>query len=254
MITAPAHTRATFDIDSLESRELTELFLETRSLVPGITIEIVRERRRPQGGEAHPAVLIGLEVQKPIIRFVDSSDRKQRIEGIAHELVHLLLVYRFGLGLTIRRRPRPGNREDVFKYFMSMKKDWYYLLGQIGNTTHHLFLIDYLKEKHGIESDVHLHLLRHNFYLLANEHSEDIESLYAKGIIAFEYNRLIGESHKVMNSFHQAELAWKAYHSANEHFGNYCLPNIPTPSSHEENVLSFLEHLGYEREDFTFFP
>jgi hypothetical protein len=56
-----------------------------------------------------------------------------------------------------------------------------------------------------------------------------------------------------MNPSCQPELFWKAYNSANEHFGRYRFPNVPGPSAYEENILSFLKDLGYEREDFTFF-
>jgi hypothetical protein len=33
-----------------------------------------------------------------------------------------------------------------------------------------------------------------NFGIIANDHSRDKESLYAKGLIAFEYEKLIGKS------------------------------------------------------------
>ena len=205
-------------------------------------------------GEAHPAATIGLNVQDPIIRFVESLDRGQRIEAIAHELTHFILLYQFGLRLITRRRPSPGNREEVYKYFLDMNKDWFYLLGQIGNTTHHLLLIDYLKEKYGIPSDLHLRLLHHNFHIVANEWCKDQESLYAKGIIAFEYERLIGHVDRVIDPFGQGEPFWKAYQSAQKHFGGYGFGSIPTPSAHDESVLSFLEDLGYAKEDFVFFP
>jgi hypothetical protein len=243
-----------FDIQSLGSRELMKLLIETSSYVQGIKIEMVHERGNSRSDEAHPAFIVGVDVHKPTIQFVDCLDREQRVEAIAHEFGHLILLYRFGLGLIIRRRPRRGDGEDVFRYFMNMNRDWFYLLSQIGNTTHHLFLIDYLKREYGIESKIHRRLLRHNLSTLANEECKDMESLYAKGIIAFEYDRLIGNVGGILNPDSQPELFWKAYASANGHFGGYRFPNIPTPSNHEANAFSFLEDLGYKREDFTFFP
>jgi hypothetical protein len=222
--------------------------------VPRIRIEVVRKRRWQQGIENHPAFLVGLSTQSPTIQFVESLDRGQRIEAIAHELGHLVLLYRFGLRLITRNRPRPGDRESVYKYFLNLNKDWYYLLGQIGNTTHHLFLTDHLREEYGMGSDIHLRLLNHNFSVLVKEFAWDVESLYAKALIAFEYERLIGRVENVAGVSQQPDLFWMAYHSARKHFGSYCLPNTPVPSRHEENILSFLADLGYDIEDFTFFP
>jgi hypothetical protein len=153
-----------------------------------------------------------------------------------------------------RRIPRHGDSKDVFRFFMSMRGDWVYLLGQIANTLHHLILVDYLKKEYGIESSLHLRLLHHNFGIVANDNSGDKESLYAKGLIAFEYEKLIGKVDRVINIFCQTESFWEEYHSAHKHFGKYGFRSIPTSSSYEENILSFLEALGYQREDFMFFP
>jgi hypothetical protein len=81
-----------------------------------------------------------------------------------------------------------------------------------------------------------------------------MESLYAKGLIAFEYDRLIGNVDKLVDPGRQTELFWKVYDLVKKHFGGYHLSHIPTSSNHEANVFSFLDDLGYEREDFTFFP
>jgi hypothetical protein len=102
---------------------------------------------------------------------------------------------------------------------MSMRGDWVYLLGQITNTVHHLILVDHLKKEYGIQSGLHLHLLHHNFDIVANDHYRDKESLYAKGLIAFECERLIGRVDRVMNIFRQAESFWEAYYSAQKYFG-----------------------------------
>jgi len=72
-----------------------------------IRIEAVASGRRDQGKEEHPATTIGLTIQSPTVQFANSLDKGQRIEAIAHELAHLLLVYRFGLRVIGRRVPRP---------------------------------------------------------------------------------------------------------------------------------------------------
>ena len=243
-----------FDIASLESETLTKLFKETTSYKQNIRIEMVANGKGHRSKEEHPATTIGLTIQSPTVQFVDSLDKGQRIEAIAHELAHLLLVYRYGLGVIGRRIPRRGNREDVFKYFMSMRGDWVYLLGQIANTAHHLVLIDYLKEEYGIEDRLHTYLLHQNFCVISNDHAGDKESQYANGLLAFEYEKFIGRVDRVINIHRQTEFFWKAYHSAQKHFGEYSSESIPSPSVYDENILSFLQTLGYQKEDFIFYP
>jgi len=116
------YSREPFDITSLESEAVTKLFNETTSYMQNIRIEVVASGRGRQSKEEHPATTIGLTIQSPTVQFDDSLDKGQRIEAIAHELVHLLLVYRFGLGVIGRRIPRRGNREDVFKYFIRLRR------------------------------------------------------------------------------------------------------------------------------------
>jgi hypothetical protein len=215
---------------------------------------MVDDGRGHRGQEEHPATTIGLTNQTPTVQFADSLDKGQRIEAIAHELAHLLLVYRFGLGVIGRRLPRPGNSQDVFRYFMGMRGDWVYLLGQIANTAHHLVLMDYLKQEYGIEDRLHTYLLHQNFCIAANDNVGDQESQYANGVVAFEYEKLIGKVERVINIFRQTESFWQAYHSAQKHFGAYSFQSIPNPKGYKQDILSFLEDLGYPREDFVFFP
>ena len=243
-----------FDVHSLGSEVLMKVYHEANSLIPEIRIETVPGRRGNKMREESPAWTIGLPLGIPTIQFVDALSRKRRIEAVAHELAHLLLVYRHGLGVIGRQIPHYGNGDDVFRYFMSMSGDWEYLLGQLGNTIHHLILIDYLEEKYGIESRLHLYLLNHNFSLLFKDGPQDRESLYATGIIAFEYEKLIGNVNRSINFDRQTEFFKMSYQSAQEHFGKYRFKTIPTPSSYREDILSFLEDLGYEKQDFLFFP
>ena len=200
-----------FDIHSLESEALKKVYHEANSLIPEIRTESVSGRRGNNMREESPAWTIGLPLGIPTIQFADSLSRKNRIEALAHELTHLLLVYQHGLGVIGRKIPLYGNSDDVFRYFMSMGGNWEYLLGQIGNTVHHLILIDYLKGKYGIDSPLHLRLLDRNFSILSKDSSQDKESLYAAGIIAFEYEKLIGNVDRVIDLAHQTECFRKSY-------------------------------------------
>jgi hypothetical protein len=250
-------TRRSFNIDSLESKELMKLFRETKFYIQGVKVEMIHDGRDLLRGEAHPAAIVGFDVYHPTIRFVDSLNREQRIEVIAHEMAHLLLIHKYELGVIGRRIPHNGYNEDVFLFYMSMSGDWVFLLGQISNTVHHLVLGEYLRKEYGIESHLHFHLLHHNLRVILGDGSSDKESLYAKGLIAFEYEKLIGKLDRIFNPYDQTDQTnyfWKAYHMAQEHFGTYSFQSIPTPSNHRENILSFLEDLGYEQENFTFFP
>ncbi len=242
------------DISSLGSEILGKLFYEASQYIQGIRIEVVPSRINSLNDKEHPAATVGLTIGIPTIQLMDTLDRTQQGEAIAHELIHLLLVYRFGLGVIGLKTPRHGDSQELFKFCLNLNKHWGYLLGQIVNTAHHLILIDYLKEEYGIRSDLHLRLLQHNFHIIANEIWWDRESLYAKGLIAFEYEKLIGKVDRVINLYRQSEFFWKAYHAAEKHFGGYRSQSIPISSYYKEDILSFLEDLAYQREDFIFFP
>jgi len=109
-----------FDITCLKSEVLQRLFHEVTSYVQNVRIEEVIHRKGHGSVEEHPATTLGLTHKKPTVQFVDSLNRGQRIEAIAHELVHLLLVYRFGLGVIGRRIPRHGNREDILSFLEAL--------------------------------------------------------------------------------------------------------------------------------------
>jgi hypothetical protein len=205
------------------------------------------------------AVLAGIGGPTPTVRFLDGLEREERIEAIAHELAHLLLIHRFGLRLIRLKCPRPPDPESECLTRLSHNSSS--LLGQIGNTAHHLILADYLRKRHGIGSDLHCRLLHRHFlffgyrsYFLANEAREDTESFQREGIIAFKYGKILGRLDGILNLSNQRDSFRKAVRSAETHFGKYCFQSLPTPSSYEENVLSLLKDLGYETEDFVFFP
>jgi hypothetical protein len=74
------------------------------------------------------------------------------------------------------------------------------------------------------------------------------------GLVAFEYEKFVGRVDRVININCQTEFFWEAYHSAQKHFDKYRFRSIPVPSSYQEDIVSFLEDLGYERHGFIFFP
>ena len=243
-----------FDIRCLESEGLTKLFNETASYLQRINIEMVSCKEGEGNGEKHSVKVIGLRAWSPTILFAESLDKGEEIEAIAHELCHLLLIYRFGLRVIDRRFPCRGSRQEMLNFCLNTHKDWAYLLGQVVNTAHHLILVDYLKEEYGIESHLHLRLLRHNFLGIVKDGNIDKESQCAKGLIAFEYDNLIKGVESVINTSLQTESFSDAHDSAKKHFGKYSFRSIPIVSCYEMDILSLLEDLSYQREDFIFFP
>jgi len=243
-----------YDISELECETLMALFLETALYVQNVRIEMVTNRGKQGGQEMHPATTLGLTVYKPTIRFASWLDREQRIDAIAHELLHILLVYRYGLRMIDRRSHHFGSSQDIFDYFLNLSKHWKYFLEQTVNTIHHQILVDYLKEEYRIVSNLQLTLFRHNFRIVLKSYYPDKESQYAKGLIAFEHKKLVGRIENVINPNQQPEFFWMAYCSAQKHFGGYGFHAIPPSLTYEESVFSFLEDLGYKRRDFRFVP
>lgn len=78
-----------FNIHSLKSVELMKLYNLTASYNPKIGIEIICEGKHNLSINDIPSEV---DLCNHRIRFVDSLDIKQRIEAIAHELAHVLLV------------------------------------------------------------------------------------------------------------------------------------------------------------------
>jgi len=241
-----------FDIDWLESEAITGLFEEVSSYVQDIRIEMVSHLKNTCGIEEHPAILIGLRQNKTTIRFIDSLDERERVEAIAHELAHLLLIYRYGLRLVDHWFFYPSEAPHGLEGGSGPGRDWISFLGQMTNTVHHLILVPYLKEVHGIESGLHLQLLKNS--CIPSTDLKDLESQYTAGLIAYEYERLIGNGNRWINLHFQSENFWKALESAQKYFQEYGYPSILSSNYYEENILSFLEDLGYSGEEFIFFP
>jgi hypothetical protein len=72
METPVMYSVSPFDIASLESEDLMNVFHETTSYTQNIRIEIVSNREGRWGQEEHPATTIGLTIQKPTVQLVDS--------------------------------------------------------------------------------------------------------------------------------------------------------------------------------------
>jgi len=235
------------EICRLGSERLTRIFRDILACTQGIELEIVSSK------EEGPAATVGLPWRKPVIQIADSLQDRERTEAIAHELGHLLLVYHFGLDPVGRRMPHPCDMEEICYYLFSMGQHWDYLLGQVINTSHHVILTNYLREEYGIESDIHLHLLHRHFEKLACENYEDRESLYAQGLITFEYQKLVGDVGEIAPLNSPREEIWSSYRAAQRHFNQYHSKAIPSPSAYQKDILSFLEDLGYLKEGFVFF-
>jgi hypothetical protein len=100
-----------------------------------------------------------------------------------------------------RRISYQGSNHDIFDYYLNLNKYWSYFLGQTVNTVHHRILIDYLKEEYGIASGLHLTLVRHNFRIVFKSHYPDRKSQYAKGVAAFEYEKLMKKIDMAINFY-----------------------------------------------------
>jgi hypothetical protein len=241
-----------FDIYSLESGAITKLFEEVSSYVQDIRIEMISYPVRICGAEDNPAVLIGVRQKKTAIQFIDTLDQRQRVEAIAHELAHLLMIYRYGLSLVDHRPPCPKAISQMSEDEIGREKNWFFFLGQMTNTVHHLILVPYLKEIYGIESGLHLQLLKRS--CISSDDLNDLELQHNGGLIAYEYERLIGERNPWINFYSQSGNFQRTFESAHKHFREYCLLTIPSPPLHKKNILSFLEDLGYPAGEFIFFP
>ena len=241
-----------FDIRWLESEAITELFEEVSSYVQNIRIEMVSYPGRKYGIEEYPTILIGLRQKKTTIRFIDSLDQRQRVEAMAHELAHLLLIYRYGLSLIDHKSLYTRGASRMFKGGMDNGKNWVFFLGQMSNTMHHLILVPYLKEIYGIESRLQFHLLKSS--CTPSIDLNDQESHYTGGLIAYEYKRLVGTGNQWADLYCQSKNFWKAFKAAGRYFHEYSYPSIPSSSRYEENILSFLKDLGYLGDEFIFFP
>jgi hypothetical protein len=239
-----------FDIYSLESEALTGLFEEVSSYVQNIRIEMASYPGRSYEAEDNPAILIGVRQKKTAIRIIDSLDRRQCVEAIAHELAHLLLIFRFGLSLVDHKSL--GDSSQVSEDEMNQEKNWFFFLGQMTNTLHHLILVPYLKEVYDIGSELQLHLLKRS--CVPSMNLNDQEPQHIGGLIAYEYERLIGEGNPWIKLCGQSGDFQKALEAARRHFQETGYPSIPSSPCYKENIFSFLEDLGYPGEEFIFFP
>lgn len=212
-----------FDIDQLKSLELMNLFDETARFISRIDIEIVPDQTHGLSREETPAHNIIDDSDDPsaLIQFSNSLSRDEQIQAIAHEIAHLLLIFKHGLRIRDR-------------FFAILEID----PSEITNITHHLIFIELIKEEYKIESSLHLNLLRSNISeFLADKNSPR----HIKGIRAYEYERLVGKIDRAMDSTSSIE---KAFDSAQRYFYSYNSKNIPTPLSYVRDICSFLKDTG----------
>jgi len=164
-----------FDIDQLKSPELMNLFDETARFINRIDMEIVPDQTHGLSREETPAHNIIDDSDNPaaLIQFSNSLSRDDQIQSIAHEIAHLLLMFKHGLAI-----------KDQFFAMLGIDSS------EIVNITHHLIFIELLKEQYEIESSLHLNLLCNNI----SEFLTDKNSpRHVKGLRAYEYERFVGK-------------------------------------------------------------
>jgi len=71
--------KQSFEIGSLNSEVLNELFDEVVLYVQGLKIEIDSIKGNHLSNKRHPAATVGLNIQNPTIQFIDSLDKEERI-------------------------------------------------------------------------------------------------------------------------------------------------------------------------------
>ena len=111
-----------FDVSNLGSETLMRLYCVAAPYRERIRVEIGAGLNGHKTKERNPAPIVGIELGQPTIRFSDSLNWSDRIEAIAHELAHLFLVYRYGLGVIGRQFIRLGGSGDVFKFFTTRSR------------------------------------------------------------------------------------------------------------------------------------
>ena len=187
--------KRSFDLYSLGSVELMELFHETTSYIQGVRIEVVAKREKSsESGRTPGHNYWSCPSRSPLSRFVDSLDKGQRIEAIAHELSPFTLGIsgRIGGGRpedSSSWKPR-GRLQILYEYERGLGlPSWTDC--QYGPSSGPSGLSQGRIWNRG---SLHIHLLHHNFCVVANDNARDKESQYAMGLIAFEYEKLIGKS------------------------------------------------------------
>jgi len=212
-----------FNIDQLKSPELMNLFSKTARYINKIDIQIVPDQTHGLTREETPAHNIIDDSGDPtaLIQFSNSLSRSEQIQAIAHEIAHLLLMYKHELRIRDRSFAILGFDPS-----------------EIVNITHHLIFTELLKEVYKIESSLHLNLLRKNILeFLTDENSPQ----YMKGLSAYEYERLVGKIEGVGNL---NPLVEDAIASAHKYFCNYNSKSIPTSPSYVNDIWSFLKDTG----------
>jgi len=212
-----------FNIDALYEPRLMTLYSEATALGNLFGIEAVPNGIHDLSIDETPAELQSDNAaSKYVIYFVNELKRSERIMAIGHELGHLLLINKYGL--------KPD--------FMFVQDQG--IIQSIQNVTHHLILVDLLREEYVISSNFHLSLLCKNLgnYLSDKDLPND------KALRFFEYEKLIGNVEGIPNICTQTKSFQKAYESAATRFGKYGFKHIPSPQNYKEDIISFLKDIG----------
>ena len=220
-----------FKIETLDEPGLKKLYHEATCYGNLSGILVVPDGTHDLGIDDTPAELRSSEGgNKYTIYFVNKLNRTERIMAIGHELGHLLLIGKYGLISPPEVQFLLDNEAQV-------------TIRTIQDVTHHLILVDLLREEFGIHSDLHLDLIRNNL----GDYLSDTELLQqVKALRVFEYKKLIGNMEEIISVSDQGESFQKTYVSAVTRFGEYDFEHIfSLPDHYKENMISFLMDIGY---------
>jgi hypothetical protein len=194
-------------------------------------IEAVSNGAHDLSIEGNPAELQSVnDSNQYVIYFVNELNRHEWIMAIGHELGHLLLINKYYLKI------------DPLLYMLVNDEE---ILQTIQNVTHHLILVDLLREEYGIHTDLHLRLIRRNL----GEYLSDTELMQeTKALRVFEYEKLVARMEEAVTAGTQVKSFQKAYASAGIRFASYSFKDVPTSNEYKEDVLSFLKDIGRIRQ------
>jgi len=220
-----------FNIENLDEPGLMRLYLKVTRYGNLLRIEAVSNGAHDLSIDRNPATLESANnADQYVIYFVNELDRGDLIMAIGHELGHLLLINKYYLKI------------DPILYVLVRDEE---ILQAIQNVTHHLILVDLLREEYGIHSDLYLSLIRRNL----GEYLSDTELMQeVKALRVFEYEKLVGRVEDVVTAGTQVKSFQKAYESADTRFGKYGFKHMPPSNDYKEDIITFLKDIGQIRQ------
>ncbi len=220
-----------FNIESVDEPGLMRLYREATAYNNLLGIEAVSDEAHDLSLDRNPGELQSVnDSNKYVIYFVDKLNRNDRIMAVGHELGHLLLINKYYLKI------------DPILYVLVRDEE---ILQAIQNVTHHLILVDLLREEYGIHSDLYLSLIRRNF----GEYLSDTELMQeVKALRVFEYEKLVGRVEDVATAGTQVKCFQKAYESTDTIFSKYGFKHMPPSNDYKEDIITFLKEIGQIRQ------